>query len=146
MNNILELYPYQLNNCWVFDDPRTGLKEEAFVLGMSEIISKVVCHFGIINPTKGFKMSFSDKPFDGYQASIKLIEGGSKEIGNWYDGDICGTYMKGWLCPALYLYFTVPPENIYMRAENLPEGVNPIWKPDTSYYIKQFVAPPASKN
>jgi len=39
----LTIYPYLLNgSCWVFDDERTGLKEEAFVLGMSEMISSVV--------------------------------------------------------------------------------------------------------
>lgn len=30
----LVIYPYLLNGtCWVFDDARTGLKEEAFVMG-----------------------------------------------------------------------------------------------------------------
>ncbi len=28
----ITIYPYRLGNCWVFDDARTGLKEEAFVL------------------------------------------------------------------------------------------------------------------
>jgi len=37
--NLRTIYPYLLGNTWVFDDPRTGLKEEAFVLGMSERIS-----------------------------------------------------------------------------------------------------------
>lgn len=40
---VLSLYPYLLNGtCWVFDDERTGLKEEAFVMGMTEMISRVV--------------------------------------------------------------------------------------------------------
>ena len=39
---VLTIYPYLLGQTWVFDDPRTGLKEEAFVLGMTEIISRLV--------------------------------------------------------------------------------------------------------
>ena len=141
MNNVLELFPYQIHNCWVFDDVRTGLKEEAFVSGMTEIINKVVHQFKIKNPTKGFRMVFSDKPFVGFHASIQKIEGGSKEAGNWYHGEICGDYMKGWLCPALYLYFPEAPSNIYMRAEDLPEGVNPIWETTDTDISRQFVSP-----
>ena len=39
---VLTIYPYLLGQTWVFDDPRTGLKEEAFVLGMAEMISRLV--------------------------------------------------------------------------------------------------------
>jgi hypothetical protein len=37
---ILHLHPYLYpgTDCWVFDDERTRLKEEAFVEGTSEII------------------------------------------------------------------------------------------------------------
>ncbi len=38
----LTLYPYLKDSCWVFDDARTGLKEEAFVLGATEMITRVV--------------------------------------------------------------------------------------------------------
>jgi hypothetical protein len=45
---VLTLYPYLLDGtCWVFDDERTGLKEEAFVLGMTEMISRAVDGKGI---------------------------------------------------------------------------------------------------
>ena len=36
------IYPYRLGDCWVFDDARTGLKEEAFVLGSSEMMTRLV--------------------------------------------------------------------------------------------------------
>jgi hypothetical protein len=39
---VLTIYPYLLHETWVFDDARTGLKEEAFVLGMTEMISRLV--------------------------------------------------------------------------------------------------------
>ncbi len=40
--SILTIYPYRLGQCWVFDDRRTGLKEEAFVLGSSEVLTRLV--------------------------------------------------------------------------------------------------------
>ena len=69
----MELYPYQIGSCWVFDDSRAGLKEEAFVLGMSEIISRVVEHHKIPDASKGFRMIFSHAPFEGYHAEIGKI-------------------------------------------------------------------------
>jgi hypothetical protein len=51
---ILTLYPYLFGKTWVFDDVRTGLKEEAFVLGMSEMITRLVTKKAIQNAEKGF--------------------------------------------------------------------------------------------
>ena len=38
----VDLYPYLLRDTWVFDDPRTGLKEEAFVSGATDMISRLI--------------------------------------------------------------------------------------------------------
>ena len=56
---ILTLYPYLYPGtaCWVFDDARTGLKEEAFVEGTSEMITRVIEQKKIARAAKGF-------PFD----------------------------------------------------------------------------------
>jgi hypothetical protein len=35
--------------------------------------------------------------------------------------------MEGWLCPALGLYFHTAPARIFVEAEPLPAGVDPIW-------------------
>jgi hypothetical protein len=40
--NTLTIYPSLLGTTGVFDGSRTGLKEEAFVLGMSEMSSRLV--------------------------------------------------------------------------------------------------------
>jgi hypothetical protein len=54
--SVLTFYPYLLDGTWVFDDPRTGLKEEAFVCGMTEMISRLVEAKGITNaPQSVFK-------------------------------------------------------------------------------------------
>jgi len=51
---VLTIYPYLLGQTWVFDDPRTGLKEEAFVLGMTEMISRLVKTLaGSLSPVTG---------------------------------------------------------------------------------------------
>ena len=71
---ILTLYPYLLDGtCWVFDDERTGLKEEAFVLGMTEMISRAVDGKGIYDAAKGFALSFSDEPFDDHDVELHWL-------------------------------------------------------------------------
>jgi hypothetical protein len=145
MITTLELYPYKIRGCFVFDDERAGLKEEAFVSGMSEIIQKLVEHHKIPNASAGFRMLFSHQPFEGSHAVIQKIEGGSQETGNWYHGEICGEPMKGWLCPALYLYFSTAPNRIYVRAEELPAGVNPIWTPKEGVHFRRFVGVPVEE-
>lgn len=137
---ILMLYPYLLEQCWVFDDERTGLKEEAFVLGMSEMIFRLVKVKDIPDAETGFAMHFSDGPFDGADAELAWLRSDDSQVvpgqdgsatqthGNWYQGEIAGENMKGWLCPALGLYFGSAPARIFVRIEPLPPGVDPIWR------------------
>lgn len=104
---VLTLYPYLLDgHCWVFDDERTGLKEEAFVLGMTEMISHVVEAKGIPQADRGFAMSFSDRPFTSHDAELHWLRS-DPASGNWYAGELVGKWMEGWLCPALLLYFRI---------------------------------------
>jgi hypothetical protein len=138
----LTIYPYLLGSTWVFDDPRTGLKEEAFVLGMSEMISRLVEVKGIPKAAKGISLQFGSEPFDGTDAELAWLRSGDSEVlpgkdgsasqifGNWYTGNVAGEEMEGWLCPALGLYFKAAPERIFVRAEPLPEGIDPIWAID----------------
>jgi hypothetical protein len=136
--NLLTIYPYLLGNTWVFDDPRTGLKEEAFVLGMSEMISRLVETKGIANAPKGFALTFGPEPFDGADAELtwfrsddaQVLPGkdgsASQVFGNWYKGVVADQEMEGWLCPALGLYFKAAPARFFVKAEPLPAGVNPV--------------------
>lgn len=139
---ILTLYPYFLHDtCWVFDDERTGLKEEAFVLGMTEIISRVVASKGIPNAHRGFAMSFCDEPFDGHDTELHWLRSDGA-CGNWYGTNAAGEYMEGWLCPALLLYFQNAPPRVYVKCDPLPAGVNPVWNPPKGATIRQFVEAP----
>jgi hypothetical protein len=137
--SVMTLYPYLYQGaCWVFDDPQTGLKEEAFVLGASEMISTLIHAKGIRNAERGFAMCFSDQPFDHdveltwlspEQASQAIAQPVSSlpATGNWYAGIVAGKRMVAWLCPALYEYFLAAPPRIYVKAGKLPAGVDPIW-------------------
>src|ERR1700679_303890 len=93
--NLLTIYPYLLGNTWVFDDERTGLKEEAFVLGMTEMISRVVKARTIPNAEEGFALTFAAEPFDHNVElawlppadAAKALDCASSELpneGNWY--------------------------------------------------------------
>ena len=55
----LTLYPYELApGLWVFDDRSRGLKEEAFVQGMSEMITRLVEDNLVEDATRGFSLTF----------------------------------------------------------------------------------------
>ena len=138
----ITIYPYLLGSTWVFDDPRTGLKEEAFVLGMTEMISRLVQAKGIPEAANGFALHFAAEPFEGADAELTWLRSGDSEVvpgkdgsasqvfGNWYNGTIAGEKMEGWLCPALGLYFKASPARIFVKADALPAGIDPIWHID----------------
>lgn len=126
------IFPYLLGETWVFDDERTGLKAEAFVSGMTEMISRLIEAKGIPNADQGFSMTFSDEPFD-HDAELHWLRADDPDEpmpGNWYSGTIAGEVMEGWLCPALGLFFNSAPARLFVRADQLPEGVDPIWRID----------------
>ena len=70
---MMTLFPYRTGSTWVFDDAHTGLKQEAFVLGMSEMISRLVAAKGLVDPESGFALHFSDQPFDGFDAELSWL-------------------------------------------------------------------------
>ena len=137
----MKLFPYKEPNskCWVFDDPTTELKAEAFVCGMSEMIDKIIETKALPDTDKGFTMTFGAEPFDGADVTLHWMQEGNlsfkskdgKEhsvlIGNWYGGMVADKPMAGWLCPALLKYFVEPPKMLYVGAAALPEGFDPIW-------------------
>lgn len=138
---VLAVHPYLLHGTWVFDDERTGLTEEAFVLGATEMISRLVEGKGIAGAAAGFRLEFSDRPFAGQDAEIAWQRADPLE-GNWYAGTVFGLPMECWLCPALLLYFEAPPRRICVRATPLPPGVDPRWIPPEGTTPRRFVEPP----
>ena len=111
MNSISALYPYRHEGLWVFDDPDAGLRREPFVFGIDKMIDRFV--EGIPGAKRGFRLLFSSTPFPGY--TIKLEWRRPEYGGNWY---WCQQLqMEGWLCPALFKYFSEAPPELYARAE-----------------------------
>ena len=136
---MLTLYPYRIGHTWVFDDQRTNLKEEAFVLGSSEVLTRLVELKKLPNADQGFTLHFAGEPFEGFDAELKWLRSDNTQVlpgqdgsasqmmGNWYSGVIDGEEMSGWLCPALLKYFLLAPHRIYVGVAHLPAGVDPIW-------------------
>ena len=92
MNAINIIAPYKHHGQWVFDDPRVGLSQEPFVAGAD---------------------IFSGAPFPGHQYRLEWQreEGG----GNWYYSPDLD--MQGWLCPALFKYFSDTPKTLYAQIK-----------------------------
>ena len=113
-NAIFVLQPYWAAGTWVFDDPTTNLIAEPFVLGMDRIITKWVLRSGIDleKAKKGFRLLFAVNDFPG-AAPVERRE--SELGGTWYEDPSDG--QRGWLCPALFLYFREPPVTIYGKPE-----------------------------
>jgi hypothetical protein len=113
-NNLLVIQPYWNGGAWVFDDPRVGLVQEPFISGIPAMIEHATRH--IPDARKGFVLTFSRTPFPGYTVELDWVR--EEYGGNWYrwaEHD-----MEGWLCPALFRYFTEAPRKLYARADPRP--------------------------
>lgn len=110
-NSIMVLMPYRYADTWVFDDSAAGLHREPFVGGIPEMIDELVKD--IPDAHQGFRLFFSSQPFPGY--THKLVWRRSDGNGNWYYSETL--QKEGWLCPALFKYFTRPPKELYVKAE-----------------------------
>ena len=111
MNAINIIAPYKYLGMWVFDDPRVGLVQEPFVAGADTMIDRVVAN--IPQAEKGFLMLFSTTPFPGHQVTLEWRRGDGG--GNWYYAPQLD--MEGWLCPALFKYFSEAPREIYVQVK-----------------------------
>ena len=106
-NSIMVIHPYLHKGTWVFDDEEKNLHREPFIAGIDTMISMVVESEDL--DVDGFSVCFSSSFMPGTHFTLDWIrkEGG----GNWYKCPELG--MEGWLCPALYKYFSDAPKKIY---------------------------------
>ena len=112
-NTIHVIQPYRHASTWVFDDHRVGLHQEPFVSGIPAMIDMLVAN--VPNAAKGFRLLFSSEPFPGYQ--VELVRVRPEYGGTWYRWE--GRNAEGWLCPALFKYFSTAPARLYAKAEPL---------------------------
>jgi hypothetical protein len=110
-NAIMVIAPYRDKGTWVFDDAAAGLVQEPFVAGVPEMIDLLVKD--IPNADKGFRLLFSARPFPGHQKELKWLRGDSG--GNYYALD--DPPMEGWICPAMFRYYSTAPKRLYVKAE-----------------------------
>ena len=104
----MAIAPYWQDGTWVFDDDDVGLRAEPFVAGIPEMINDLVSE--IPDARQGFRMIFSAQPFPGYQRELIWIR--EEFGGNWYwDTHLS---LEGWLCPAMFRYFSAAPEKKYL--------------------------------
>jgi hypothetical protein len=140
----LTLYPYLLRDTWVFDDQRTHLHEEAFVLGATEALTRLVEIKEIPEAWRGFSLTFSGDAFDGHDAILEWLREDPSAVGTWYSTTLAEERFELWLCPALFCYFDGAPRQIFLRAEPLPAGISPHWKPGPGQEPRRFVEAPRS--
>jgi hypothetical protein len=110
-NSIFVIAPYWYSATWVFDDPNTGLNREPFIAGVPEMINALVKD--IPDAKKGFRLTFSAQPFPNYQAKLTWLRG--DKTGNYYRLD--NPPIEGWLCPAMFKFYTSAPKELYVKAE-----------------------------
>ena len=121
-NSLIEIYPYKHKGTWVFDDERVGLYKEPFVLGVPEMIDHLVKD--IPNAKKGFKLLFAILPFPQFDQAIDKTR--AEFSGTWYRMNK-PPHLEGWLCSALFKYFPIAPETLYVKAFPLAES-KPWWR------------------
>lgn len=109
-NSIQILNTYNFHGSWVFDDEATGLYREAFVAGIDTMIDTMV--EDIPDAKSGFRLLFSTSPFPGHQLKLDLVS--TEAGGSWYYCQSLG--YKGWLCPALFRYFSSAPATLFAQA------------------------------
>ena len=71
---------------------------------------------GIPNADKGFRLTFSSKPFPDFQKKLTWVRGDMD--GNFYKID--DPPMEGWICPAMFRYYDKAPPELYVKADPLP--------------------------
>lgn len=112
-NAMMVIAPYRHQGTWVFDDASAGLVKEPFVAGVPEMIDVLVNE--IPNADKGFRLLFSAQPFPGHQKKLTWLRGDSD--GNFYSLD--DPPMEGWICPAMFKYYSTAPKHLYVKAESI---------------------------
>lgn len=111
-NALVVIEPYRYAGTWVFDDARAGLVREPFVAGIPEMIDVLVRD--IPGATNGFRLLFCAQEFPGFQKRLSWLRG--DKGGNYYRME--EPPMEGWICPAMFRYYSAAPPELYVKAES----------------------------
>lgn len=109
MNSLMSILSYRSHSGWAFDDATAGLSAEPFVAGIPEMIDVLAEQIGADDR---IVLTFAPTEFPG--SSLRLDRTREEFGGNWYRWEDRG--MDGWLCPALFKYFPIAPDQIWIGA------------------------------
>jgi hypothetical protein len=98
---------------WVYDDPELEVYSEPFVLGADTILS-TLRELQVGPGRDPFRITFSASPFPGALAGRRL---GEADGGVWYETELDGHVLRGWLCNHFFDYFETAPPVVYVRAD-----------------------------
>lgn len=115
-NQIHVIHPYWDGPLLVFDDASVGLRREPFVGNADDILR--LLSLDVDGCQEKFSLLFSDAPFPGHQTVIKKLR--EEYGGNWYG--IENSWLEGWLCPALFKYYPVAPERLFLEIRTSQES------------------------
>ena len=111
MNSIFVIQPFRKYGTWIFNDDARGLVEEPFVIGMPQILDRII---NDINCNQ-FTALFSEIEIPEYDVLLEKDNTKINAMGTWYKCEKIG--MSGWLCPALNIYFPQSPDKIYIKIQ-----------------------------
>lgn len=98
---------------WVYDDPEVAVYGEPFVLGADSMLSRL--REAQVGPGRDpFRITFSNAPFPGALEAHRLEE---EDGGVWYEAELEGQLLRGWLCAHLFDYFESAPPSVYVRGD-----------------------------
>jgi hypothetical protein len=107
-NSIFIIRPYKYHETWVFDDSSVGLEREPFVMGIPEMIDTILMNKGLSE--NKFSVLFSSTGLPNCDLILERKE--PEAGGTWYYSPMLD--QKGWLCPALFLYYRKAPEKLFI--------------------------------
>jgi hypothetical protein len=97
---------------WVYDDAEVSVFGEPFVLGADTMLSFL--REAQVGPGRDpFRIVFSASPFPGALEAHRLHE---EDSGVWYESELQGQVLQGWLCNHFFDYFETAPRIVYVRA------------------------------
>ncbi len=92
---------------WAFTDPAVNLVNEPFVGETNEILDFYA------EGKSEMTLLFSAVPFPSHQIMFEKVPDGGGLGATYYDAV---TKTRGWLCPALFKYFDVAPDYLFVKV------------------------------
>jgi hypothetical protein len=98
---------------WIYDDPEVGVYGEPFVSGADKMLTQLRA-MQVGPGLDPFRVVFSASPFPGALEAKRLDE---EDGGVWYEAELGGQLLRGWLCAHFFDYFSSAPPTVYVKAE-----------------------------